>query len=126
LKATRLQGCTQTKLWTCWRNIDLSRLSKRFFWDSFMASLCSGRWSDQECCKTRCVALKTGFQTRPMWALWTHVLARYRFLKWGQSFIFLFYKALKIFNDSSRENHGHGGDEHGVRRGPVFGGQLSF
>ncbi len=29
-------------------------------WGSFMASLCSGRWSDQICCKTECVvALKT-------------------------------------------------------------------
>jgi hypothetical protein len=36
-----------------------------------------------------------------------------------------FYKTLKIFNDFSRENHGHGGHEHGVHRG-VFGGKLSF
>jgi hypothetical protein len=36
-----------------------------------------------------------------------------------------FYKTLKIFNDFSRENHGHGGHEHGVHRG-VFGGELSF
>ncbi len=28
-----------------------------------------------------------------------------------------FYKTLKIFDDFSRENHGHGGHEHGVRRG---------
>ncbi len=28
-----------------------------------------------------------------------------------------FYKTLKIFNDFSRENHGHGGLEHGVCRG---------
>jgi hypothetical protein len=32
---------------------------------------------------------------------------------------------LKIFNDFSRENHGHGGHEQGVRMG-VFGGKLSF
>jgi hypothetical protein len=32
---------------------------------------------------------------------------------------------LKIFSDFSRENHGHGGHEHGVRMG-VFGGKLSF
>ncbi len=36
-----------------------------------------------------------------------------------------FYETLKIFNDFSRENHGHGGDEHGVHRG-VFGSKLSF
>ncbi len=56
---------------------------------SFIASLCSSRWSDQECCKTECVALKTSFLTRPMWALKTYFLARYRFLKWGSKF-FLF------------------------------------
>jgi hypothetical protein len=32
---------------------------------------------------------------------------------------------LKFFNDFSRENHGHGGHEHGVHGG-VFGGELSF
>jgi hypothetical protein len=32
---------------------------------------------------------------------------------------------LKIVSDFSRENHGHGGHEHGVRRGG-FGGKLSF
>jgi hypothetical protein len=32
---------------------------------------------------------------------------------------------LKIFNDFSRENHGHGCHEHGVRWG-IFGGKLSF
>ncbi len=37
----------------------------------------------------------------------------------------ILYKTLKIFNDLSRENHGHGGHEHGVRRG-VFGGKASF
>jgi hypothetical protein len=31
LNVTRLQGCTQTKLWTCWQNFDLSRSFKRFF-----------------------------------------------------------------------------------------------
>jgi hypothetical protein len=36
-----------------------------------------------------------------------------------------FYKTLKIFNDFSRENHGHAGHEHGVRSG-VLGGKLSF
>jgi hypothetical protein len=30
LKVTRLQGGTQTKLWTCWRNFDLSRSFERF------------------------------------------------------------------------------------------------
>jgi hypothetical protein len=35
------------------------------------------------------------------------------------------YETLKIFNDFSRENHGHGGHEQGVRRG-VFEGKLSF
>jgi hypothetical protein len=30
LKATRLQGCTQTELWTCWRNFDPSRSFERF------------------------------------------------------------------------------------------------
>ncbi len=34
-------------------------------------------------------------------------------------------ETLKIFNDFSQENHGHGGHEHGVRRG-VFGGKLLF
>ncbi len=29
-KVTRLQGCTQTKPWTCWRNFDLSRSFLRF------------------------------------------------------------------------------------------------
>ncbi len=85
-------------------------------WGSFMALLCSSRWSDQKCCKTDCVALKTGFQTRPMRAFRTHVLARYWFLKWGSKF-HIFYKTLKIFNHFSRENHGHGDHEHGVRRG---------
>ncbi len=33
---------------------------------------------------------------------------------------YFFYKTLKIFNACSWENHGHGGHEHGVRRG-VFG-----
>ncbi len=28
-----------------------------------------------------------------------------------------FYETLKIFNEFSRENHGHGGHEHGVHRG---------
>jgi hypothetical protein len=37
----------------------------------------------------------------------------------------IFYETFKIFNDFSWENHGHGGHEHGVRRG-VFGGKLSF
>jgi hypothetical protein len=36
-----------------------------------------------------------------------------------------FYKSLKIFSNFSRENHGHGGHEHGVQSG-VFGGKLSF
>ncbi len=36
-----------------------------------------------------------------------------------------FYKTSRIFNDFSRENHGHGGHEHGVHRG-VFGSELSF
>jgi hypothetical protein len=36
-----------------------------------------------------------------------------------------FYKILKIFADFSREIHGHGGHEHGVRRG-FFRGKLSF
>jgi hypothetical protein len=36
-----------------------------------------------------------------------------------------FYETLEIFNDFSRENHGHGGHEHGVHRG-VFEGKLSF
>jgi hypothetical protein len=50
--------------------------------------------------------------------------ARYRFLKWMSKFR-IFYETLKIFSDFSRENHGHGGHEHDVRRG-VFGGKLSF
>jgi hypothetical protein len=37
---------------------------------------------------------------------------------------YFFYFTLKIFNDFSQENHGHGGHEHGVCRG-VFGGRLS-
>jgi hypothetical protein len=36
-----------------------------------------------------------------------------------------FYETLKIFNDFSRENHDHGGQQHGVHSG-VFGGELSF
>ncbi len=95
------------------------------FWCSFMAFLCSSRWSDQKYCKTECaVALKPSFQTRPMRAFSTLFLARYRILKWGLRFR-IFYKTLEIFNDFSRENHSHGGHEHGVRRG-VFGGRLSF
>jgi hypothetical protein len=39
--------------------------------------------------------------------------------------VLYFYKTLKIFNDFSRENQGHGGHEHGFRSG-VFGGKLSF
>ncbi len=31
-KVTRLLRGTQTKLWTCWRNFDLSRSFERFFW----------------------------------------------------------------------------------------------
>jgi hypothetical protein len=85
LKVTRLQGGTQTKLWTCWRNFDLSR-SFECFWGSFMVSLCSSKWSDQKCCKTECVVFKLSFQTRPMWALQTHFLARHRFLKQGSKF----------------------------------------
>jgi hypothetical protein len=38
---------------------------------------------------------------------------------------YFFYETLKIFNDFSRENHGHGGHERGVHRG-IFGGKLSF
>ncbi len=68
LNVTRLQGCTQTKLWTCWQNFDLSRSFKRFL-GSFLALLCSSRWSDQTRCEIECVAFKTSFQTRPMWAL---------------------------------------------------------
>jgi hypothetical protein len=34
-----------------------------------------------------------------------------------------FYETLKIFNDFSQENHGHGGHEHGVHR-EVLGGKL--
>jgi hypothetical protein len=34
-------------------------------------------------------------------------------------------ETLKIFNKFSRENHGHGGYEHGVHRG-ALGGKLSF
>ncbi len=125
LKVTRLQGGRQTKLWTCWRSFDLSRSFERFFfWGLFVDFLCSSWWSDKKCCKTGCVALKKSFQTRPMRALSTHFLARYRFLKWGLKFR-IFYKSLKIFNDLSWENHGHGGHEHGVRKG-VFGGKLSF
>jgi hypothetical protein len=41
------------------------------------------------------------------------------------SYFFFFTKLSKIFNDFSRENHGDGGHEHGVRRG-VFRGKLSF
>ncbi len=66
LKVTRLQGGTQTKLWTCLRNFDLSRSFEHFL-GLFMASLCFSRWSDQKCCKTECVALKPSFQTRPNW-----------------------------------------------------------
>jgi hypothetical protein len=49
LKVTRLQGDTQTNLWTyCWRNFDLSR-SFEHFWGSFITSLCSSsRWSDKK------------------------------------------------------------------------------
>ncbi len=89
-----------------------------------MASLCSSRWSDQKCCNTESVLLKPTFQTRPMWALQTHFLARYRFLKWGSKF-HNFYKTSKISNDFPWDNPGHGGHEHGVRRG-VLGGKLSF
>ncbi len=37
---------------------------------------------------------------------------------------FFFYETLKIFNDFSWENHGHGGHEHGSTGG--FRGKLSF
>ncbi len=53
LKVTRLQGCTQTKLWTCWQNFDHSRSFERFFFlgGSFMALLFSSRWYDQNVVK---------------------------------------------------------------------------
>ncbi len=51
-----------------------------------------------------------------MWVIQTHFLARYWFLKWGSKFR-IFHETSKIFNDFSRENHGHGGHERGVRRG---------
>jgi hypothetical protein len=38
---------------------------KKIFFGTKVTSLCSSKWSDQECCKTWCVALKTSFQTRP-------------------------------------------------------------
>jgi hypothetical protein len=57
---------------------------------------CSSRWSDQKSCKTGYVALKTSCrQTRPMWALQTHFLARYTFLKWGSKFRIFFTKLWK-------------------------------
>jgi hypothetical protein len=62
---------------------------------------CSSWWSNQKCCKTKWVALKTSFLTRPMWALQTHFLARYRFLKWGSKFC-IFTKLWK----SSTISHG--------------------
>jgi hypothetical protein len=91
-------------------------------WGSFVALLCSSRWSDQKCCKTECVALKTSFQTRPRWSLETHFLAKYRFIKWRLKSC-IFYVTLQTYNDFSRENHGHGGHEHGIRRG---GSGVSF
>jgi hypothetical protein len=77
LKVTRLQGGTQTKLWTCWRNFDPSRSLERFL------GLVHGFAVLQRMFRTKreCVALKTSFQTRLIWALWTHFPARSRFLK---------------------------------------------
>ncbi len=46
------------------------------------------------------------------------------FLSEGQSFVFK-KRTMKIFEDFSRENHCHGGHEHGVRN-VVFEGKLSF
>ncbi len=51
-----------------------------------------------------------------MWALFTHFLARYKYLHWGTKFR-IFLKTFKIFDDFSRENHGHGGHYQGVRWG---------
>ncbi len=76
LKVTRLQGGTQTKLWTCWRNFDIfhGHLNVFFFWGPFMALLCSSRRSGQKCYKTECVALETSFQTRPLLILAFYII----------------------------------------------------
>jgi hypothetical protein len=89
-----------------------------------MALLCSSRWSDQKCCKTECVALKTSFQTRPNVSSLNPFACKIQIFKMRVKFR-IFYRTLKILNDFSRENHGHDGDEHGVRR-RVFGGKVSF
>ncbi len=69
-----------------------------FFLGSFMASLCSSRWSHQKCRKTECVALKRSYQRRPMWALRSPFLARYRFLKWRLKFRIFYTMAMAAMN----------------------------
>ncbi len=57
LKVTRLQGCTQTKLWNLLTKLwSFKVIWTFFFWGSFIASLCSSRWSEQKC-KTEYEAL---------------------------------------------------------------------
>ncbi len=90
-----------------------------------MASVCSSRRSDQKCWKTECVVLEPSFDTRPMWALQTNFLARYRFLKWGSKFR-IFHESLKIFNDLSRETHPWPWRPWTWCPQGVFGGKLSF
>ncbi len=78
-----------------------------------MVLLCSSRWSDQKCCKTECVALNQAFKQDECELLKPNFLQDTDFkVRVKVSYV---YETLKI-NDFSRQNHGHGGHEHGVRR----------
>jgi hypothetical protein len=70
------------------------------FWGSFMALLCSSRWSDQKCCKTECVALKTSFKQDQCKLFKPIFLQDTDFYSKGRSFLFFtkISKSLKIFH----------------------------
>ncbi len=65
-----------------------------FFLGSFIVLLCSVDGLTKNVVK-QCVAFKPSLQIRPMWALQTHFLVRYRFLKWGSKLLFFFTKLWK-------------------------------
>ncbi len=88
-----------------------------------MALLCSSRWSNQKCCKTERVALKTGFLTRNVSSL-NPFPCKIQIFKVRVK-VSYFYKTLKIFNDFSRENHGHGVATVLCKKPPIFGSRQS-
>jgi hypothetical protein len=66
LKVTSLQGGTNEQNFEVVDKTFIFQGHLNFFGGLLVALLCSSRWSDQKCCKTECVALKTSFQTRPI------------------------------------------------------------